>query len=94
MYQAHPFREYCVLGDPHFMHGVEIYNQINRKYSNVANARAEAFAKEHHLLSIAGTDFHHIETAATGLSGVYLPETINTPMEFVKYAKENPVKSI
>lgn len=94
MYQSHPFRVYCVLCDPRFTHGVEAFNKLNARYNAEANQKAEEFALEHGLKTIAGTDFHHTRTAGEGLSGIYLPHSTAAPQDFVKYAKENKIKFI
>lgn len=85
MYQSHPFRGYCYRANPKLMHGVEAHNGHPGHQSN--NGQALAFAKEHNLLQIAGSDFH--EGAIT--SGIYIPDDIEDDAGLVKYLRSgNP----
>ena len=56
VYQAHPFRRDMSRMDPAFLHGAEVYNGNIRHNSN--NDQAAAFADEHGLLRISGSDLH------------------------------------
>lgn len=85
MYQSHPFRAYCVQGDPEFMHGAEVYNGHPTQNSN--NETALRFARRHSLLQIAGSDFHD----GTISAGIYIPEDIEDGAQLVKYLRSgNP----
>lgn len=85
MFQSHPFRSYCVQGDPEFMHGVEVHNGHPTHFSN--NDRALRFANEHSLLQIAGSDFH--DGAIT--AGIYIPKDIEDGAGLARYLKKgNP----
>jgi hypothetical protein len=90
MYQAHPFRDYCVLGDPKYMHGAEVYNK--NIYHDDRDALAAAFADKHKLLKIGGSDFHTDKNEIR--TGVYLPESIDTVQQFMEYAKNNELQII
>ena len=56
LFQAHPFRPDMIRANPAFLHGVEVHNGNIRHNSN--NALAAAFAREHSLLGISGSDLH------------------------------------
>lgn len=89
MMQSHPFRSYCILGDPRYMHGVEVYNGHPTQQNN--NYKSEQFAEEHHLIGISGSDYH----ARGGIDGgIYLSHNINTDFELVNYIKNNKLKLI
>lgn len=68
--QAHPFRVMCTPRDPAVLHGVEVFNGNGRWDSQ--DHKAEAFAREHGLISLSGSDFHEWEDLCTG--GMYLTE--------------------
>lgn len=85
VYQAHPFRGYCLRADPRYMHGVEIYN--GHPFHDSHNNLAEEFAKEHNLKGISGSDFH--ETGNTVRGGIYIPEDINDSKGLAGYLKGN-----
>ncbi|MBQ8683834.1 MAG: hypothetical protein IJ518_04905 [Clostridia bacterium] len=64
VFQAHPFRVRDYITDPwqslpaDYLDGVEAYNFYN---SPVENVRAEQYAHNNDLLTIAGTDAHHTD---------------------------------
>lgn len=62
--QAHPFRSNCSPQDPACLHGVEIFNGNLRHDSR--NEEAEAFARDHQLLALSGSDFHEWEDLGRG----------------------------
>lgn len=64
IYQAHPFREKCVVADWNLLDGVEAYNGNPRHDS--LNHKAMNYASEHKLLMISGSDFHRTEDLASG----------------------------
>lgn len=56
--QAHPFRNNMTRIDPTLLDGIETFNMHPNHNSRVA--LADQYAREHHLLPIAGSDFHHL----------------------------------
>ena len=54
--QAHPFRPKCLLADPNYLHGIEVYNGNPRHDSH--NDLAFQAAKKYKLGMTAGSDFH------------------------------------
>ena len=85
MVQAHPFRKYITLGNPLYMHGVEVFN--GNKRHNSHNAKALNFAKKNNLLQFSGSDFH--ENEDLGLGGIIIPDTIDTNSDLINYIKNN-----
>jgi len=85
MVQAHPFRKNITLGNPLFMHGVEVFN--GNKRHNSHNLKALNFAKKNKLKQFSGSDFHEQEDLATG--GIIIPDEINTNSELVDYFFNN-----
>lgn len=83
IFQAHPFRSGMQPAAPHLLDGVEVYNGNPRHDSS--NDLSLAFAEEHGLLKIAGSDAHRLEDVGRG--GVYLPESPETMEEFVQLLK-------
>ncbi len=83
MFQAHPFRTYCVRGQAEFMHGVEIFNANPRHDSN--NGLAKSFAKQHNLLRISGGDFHQLGDEGRG--GLLVPDEVKTLDELMTKLK-------
>ena len=65
LYQAHPFRSYCRPADPRYLHGVEVFNGNPRHINQ--NELALAFAHQHGLLQIAGSDYHQAEDISAGI---------------------------
>lgn len=62
--QAHPFRDYMTRCNPDHLEGLEICNACPRH--NSRNDEAAAFAAEHGLIGISGSDFHAPEDAGRG----------------------------
>lgn len=89
MFQAHPFRSYCVLGDKRYMHGAEVYNA--HPFQNNNNEKSLQFAKENALIGISGSDYH--DTGGIG-GGIMLPEEINTNEELVEFLRGGNFKLI
>ena len=85
VFQAHPFRN-DRPADPSVLDGVEVFNGNPRHDSG--NERAGAFAAEHGLLSISGSDAHRAEDVARG--GITLPETPRTVAELVGWYRDAP----
>ncbi len=63
--QSHPFRTGVVLHDLTCLHGLEVYNGHPRHKNH--NELALACAQEHRLLQTAGSDFHEIDWAKSGM---------------------------
>lgn len=55
--QAHPFRNGCTPAEPSLLDGIESFNM--HPNHNSRNGTAIRFAKQHGLLTTAGTDYHH-----------------------------------
>ena len=62
--QAHPFRKGIVPADPAFLEGVEVYNANPRHDSR--NHLAKAFAAQHGLLPLGGSDLHQLGDEGRG----------------------------
>lgn len=89
MFQAHPLRGYCVLGDLKYMHGLEVYNGNHENY----NEKCLALAKENNLLCVSGSDYHGGgENAVSG--GILIPQNINDEIQLAGYIKNNKLKLI
>ena len=85
VFQAHPFRN-DKPADPSFLDGVEVFNGNPRHDSG--NDRAGAFAADHGLLTISGSDAHRPEDVARG--GITLPEAPGTIAELVAWYRDAP----
>ncbi len=82
MISAHPYRGYCELPDPLYLHGVEVFNGNPRHDSK--NETANEWAQENNLIKLAGSDFHQEQDIS---SGVYLynkPDNISGFVEMIK----------
>jgi hypothetical protein len=90
MVQAHPFRKGITLGNPLYMHGVEVFNG-NKRHNN-HNIKALRFAKKYNLKQSSGSDFHEKEDLATG--GIIVPDGIETNNELISYFNNNQAKLI
>lgn len=78
--QAHPFRPGIFLGDPAYMHGVE----INCTPGDLERAElVEGFAAEHGLLVTCGTDYHSVDRTYFG--GILIPACCQTAKEIAEY---------
>lgn len=64
IFQAHPYRSGCSIDYPDLIDGLEVFNGHPRH--NSRNDKASAFAREHQLLFISGSDFHRSGDEATG----------------------------
>ena len=62
--QAHPFRGQCTPAEPQNLDGVEVRNMHPRHDSR--NDLALAFAQEHKLLQLSGSDCHQFPDIARG----------------------------
>ena len=85
MYQTHPFRDGVICGNPHLMHGAEIFNGHFHHYNH--NDKAEEFCKKYGLIGISGTDFHHEEQPIT--AGIYIPDNVCTNEQLTEYIFKN-----
>lgn len=80
IFQAHPFRQGCTPEDARLLDGVEIINDNKRRASH--NDMAAAWAEEHGLPGICGSDFHRAGDA-TG-AGVYFRALPQSGKELAK----------
>ncbi|MFW5683301.1 MAG: PHP domain-containing protein [Spirochaetota bacterium] len=85
VFQAHPYR-YTTPVDPSLVDGVEVLNACPRHESN--NDLAAAFAEEHDLHRVAGSDAHRREDV--GRAGIGLPEAPRTSEELVHWLRDAP----
>lgn len=77
IYQAHPFRDRMTVLAPTGLDGIEIFNAHNGHDSR--NYLAYAFARQHGLAGIAGSDFHHASNAPS--AGILTPDPITSSEE-------------
>lgn len=75
--QAHPYRHYVSRVYDELIEGMEVINGNARHFGD--NKRAVAYATEHKLIAVAGSDFHQEPDA--GRCGVWLPEKPKTTTE-------------
>ncbi|HEY8443893.1 MAG TPA: PHP domain-containing protein [Clostridia bacterium] len=85
VFQAHPFRMGCTVGDPKYMHGIEVYNG-NHNSKEVFD-RSINFCQNNDLKMIAGGDFHNI--GQEGRAGIYIPEDIEDERQLAQYLLNN-----
>lgn len=85
MFQAHPYRYEKRPVEPIVYDGIEVVNTC--PFHNSHNGRAVAFAAEHGIKMISGSDAHLPRDV--GLGGVLIPESINSGVEFAGYFREN-----
>ncbi|MBQ9485339.1 MAG: PHP domain-containing protein [Clostridia bacterium] len=90
MYQTHPFRFGVQVGDPRFMHGAEAFNGHFHHYN--FNALAKDFCIKNGLIQMSGSDYHHAGQSL--VSGIYIPENINTDGQLTEYIFKNEFKII
>lgn len=83
VFQAHPFRNGRPV-NPALVDGVEVLNAHPRHDSR--NELAAAFAEEHALLTIGGSDAHEVDDI--GRSGLLLPELPETVGDLVRWYKD------
>lgn len=85
--QAHPFRTGMTLAPLEYIDGVEVYN-LNVRHNSRVGIAAQ-YAEENGLISICGSDFHHLgDGQFCGLCTRERPECI---ADIVKAIKENDV---
>lgn len=85
--QAHPFRTGMTLAPLEYIDGIEVYNLNIRHNSRVGIA--SQYAEENRLISICGSDFHHMGDGQ--FSGVCTREPFTDIKDIVKAIKENDV---
>ncbi len=85
IYQAHPFRPGLTPVAPELVDGIEVYNGNPRQNSN--NTLAAAFARQHKLKMISGSDFHRLPDLGRG--GVILSEPATDTQALIRILKEN-----
>jgi len=88
MFQAHPYRFGLSPENPEYFDGIEMVNAQPRNDSR--NKLALKFAFDNDIMTIAGSDVHVTEDI--GRCGIMIPESINSPLEFIEYykGKRNP----
>ncbi len=73
LFQAHPFRVGLTRAEPSLLDGVEVYNAHPRQVSH--NELALAYAREHSLRFLSGSDCHEVSHACrSGITCSVLPE--------------------
>lgn len=85
--QAHPFRTGMTLAPLECIDGIEVYN-LNIRHNSRVGIAAQ-YAEENSLISICGSDFHHIGDGQ--FCGVCTRERPRDIKEIVKAIKENDV---
>lgn len=85
IYQAHPFRVGLTPVPCELVDGIEVYNGNPRQNSN--NHLALAFARQHKLRMIAGSDFHRLPDLGRG--GVLLPTPVKDNQDLIRVLKNN-----
>lgn len=75
--QAHPFRFWISHCDPHFLHGIEVFNghARHKSHNKISDQWADYFSEEN-LIRTSGTDNHHSWQTPTG--GILTAEPIKT----------------
>jgi predicted metal-dependent phosphoesterase TrpH len=81
--QAHPFRRARPI-DPVLLDGVEVFNGNLRHDS--ADELAAAFAREHDLLAISGSDAHQWEDICRG--GITLPHVPSSTSDLARMCRD------
>ena len=84
--QAHPFREYCQIQNPKYLHGVE--RNFNSGHDN-HNEKLDAWLKEpgrEHLIITRGSDCHEIPQV--GLVDFVIDEDVKNSTELVQVLKK------
>jgi predicted metal-dependent phosphoesterase TrpH len=90
IYQAHPYRPGHSIANPDLLDGLEIYNGNPRH--NSRNDKARAFAREHQLLFLSGSDFHQAGDEASG--GIITKKRITCPVELIHTLKNLNFESL
>lgn len=85
IFQAHPFRAHMTRANPALLDGMEVYNGHGGHKSR--NELAYAFAKEHSLRMLSGSDYHGEKLMEKG--GVYFEKQIANPRELVQALRNN-----
>ncbi|MDR0897388.1 MAG: PHP domain-containing protein [Oscillospiraceae bacterium] len=87
VYQAHPFRPKLARANPADLDGVETFNGNPRHDSR--NRLAAAFAEQHALRTIAGSDIH--QAGDVGAVGLLVPEgATRSAAAFAGYLRGTP----
>ena len=84
--QAHPFREYCQIQNPKYLHGVE--RNFNSGHDN-HNEKLDAWLKEpgrEHLIITRGSDCHEIPQV--GLADFVIDEDVKNSTELAQVLKK------
>jgi len=85
--QAHPFRSGMTLAPLEYIDGIEVYN-LNIRHNSRVGVAAQ-YAEENSLISICGSDFHHLGDGQ--FCGVCTRERVTDIKDIVKAIKENDV---
>ena len=80
---AHPFRDSASLVSPASLDGIEAFNMHPNHNSRVA--LATKYAREHNLIPVCGTDFHH--PGQECLSAIFTKEKIIDSYQLAKVIK-------
>ena len=86
VYQAHPFRPGQRAAVPSALHGMEIHN--GNPNHDSSNHRALAYARQHGLGMLSGSDLHEERGVRRG--GIWVPPDALTPAGFVAYLRAHP----
>lgn len=77
--QAHPFRNGMTEVPPEYLDGIEAFNMHPGHNSRVAVANQ--YAKKHHMITTAGTDYHH--PGHEGMASLLTKTKIKTSYDIV-----------
>lgn len=83
IFQAHPFRDGMTQVEPHLLDGIETFNLHPGHNSKVAIAAR--YAKQHDLIPIIGTDYHHF--GHEGLGALLTKTEMKTTADIVTVLK-------
>lgn len=90
IYQAHPYRPGHSIANPDLLDGLEIYNGHPRH--NSRNDKARAFAVEHQLRFLSGSDFHRQGDEGSG--GIITKKRITNQAELIYTLKNINYESL
>lgn len=82
--QAHPFREWLTRCPAEWLDGAEVFN--GHPYHKSHNDLALAYAQEHGLIGLAGSDFHAWELLRG--TGILLPERVEDGAALIRLLRE------
>lgn len=88
--QAHPYRDYCVLGDLAYMDGIEAYN-YHPGHTQPTDDFME-FARSSGKIVTGSSDFHF--RGGENKGGMLVPDDVNSIEDFVRALKDGTATCI